>query len=184
MTEIISKLQEDHHHLLEIFDLIDRELQAIRDGHEPNFGLLSHILDYIKYYPDVFHHPLEEFIFDCLWQHPELRPVIEHLRDEHLKLAEMTKAFRDAVTHLEGTDKSGIRNRVITLGSAYIVTQRDHMAAEENTVFPQALSLLTEEEWSRVGEYATVTSPVDDPVFGPSVMARHQELRDRIDQHI
>ena len=184
MTEIISKLQEDHRQLVTIFNLIERELRAIKDGNEPNFGVLSHILDYIKYYPDVFHHPLEEFIFDYLWQHAELRSVVEYLQNEHLKLAEMTKAFRDAVTHLEGAGKAGFRDRVVSLGHAYVVTQRNHMAAEENTIFPQAIDLMTEEEWSQVREYASVTSPVEDPVFGPSIKARYQELRDRIEQHL
>ena len=184
MTEIIAKLQEDHRHPVQIFDLIDRELEAIEHGQEPNFDLLAHILDYIKYYPDVFHHPLEDFVFDCLGQRTELLPVVDQLQDDHLKLAELTKAFRDSVTHLEGGDNSALGDRVITLGRAYVEHQRRHMATEEDIVFPQALGVLTDEEWARFQEYAAAAAPEADPIFGPSVTARYQELKERLDQHL
>ena len=184
MTEIMSKLQEDHHHLVQIFDLIDREIQAIEHGGEPNFDLLAHIVEYIKYYPDVFHHPLEDLIFDCLGQWKELRPVVDQLQDDHLKLAELTKEFRDAVTHLEGSDKTALRERVVVMGRAYVEHQRQHMATEENIVFPQAMSVLSDDEWAQVKEYAAAALPEADPVFGPSVTARYQELRERLDQHL
>lgn len=184
MTEIISKLQQDHRHLVQIFDLIDREIRALEQGGEPNFELLAHVLDYIKYYPDVFHHPLEDFVFDRLRPRKESREIVDQLQIDHLRLAALTKEFRDAVTHLEDSDGATPRDRVVILGRAYVEHQRQHMETEEETVFPQAMSALTDDEWTRVQEYAAAAAPEADPVFGPSVTARYKELRERLDRHL
>ena len=64
MNLIIQKLNQDHHRLAELLNVLDEQMDLLDSDIEFDSELTLGVLEYIKYYPDVFHHPLEELIFD------------------------------------------------------------------------------------------------------------------------
>ncbi len=76
------------------------------------------------------------------------------------------------------------RARAGEFGKAYIDAQRKHVALEERNLFPRAAQILTEADWKVISDYADVSSPSADPVFGPPVIERYRNIRDSIQKEL
>lgn len=180
MNKIILQLNEDHHRLSELLNLLDEQMSLLDSDEDFDCKLTLGILEYIKYYPDVFHHPLEELIFDYLTQHRELQPVNDKIRDEHTELAGLVNKCRTICMQWQREGEISDRVKASELGKSYIDAQRKHMALEERDLFPRAAQILTEADWKVINDYADVSSPSADPVFGPAVIERYRNIRDSI----
>lgn len=156
MEQIVQKLSEDHHRFRELLDLLDEQMGLLDGDEEFDCQLTLGILDYVKYFPDAFHHPLEELIFDRLSQFGDLQLPIDKLRDEHLTLSNQTNECRAIflLWHREGelSDKA----KASELGKTYIEAQRRHIAFEELNLFPCMDRILTQTDLREIKGYAEV----------------------------
>ncbi len=184
MNKIILQLMEDHHRFSELLYLLSQEITVLNSDEDFDFQFALGILDYIKYQPDLLHHPLEELIFDRIWHHSERRPVIEKLQDDHSKLAGQTKECRIIFIRWKQEGELWDRTRANELVEDYIDVHRRHMAMEEREIFPFAVDTLTEADWEEINEYAIAAAPSADPLFGPTVMERYSNIRSNIQKKL
>lgn len=165
-----------------LLTVLEEEIETLESGADFDSNLTIAILDYIKYYPDIFHRPLEELIFDRLCLHGAVIPVIDELRDDHVKLGVRTSEYRVIFTRWQQEGGLSDRARAGEFGRAYIDAQRRHIAREERDLFPRAIQVLAEADWAAVSDYADACSPIADPVFGSAVVERYGSIRNRIRQ--
>lgn len=173
MTELLERLNQDHRHLSRLLNLFDGLLDRFHEGNEPDFDLMSEMLEYMESYADQVHHPSEELIFDRLRAHPsETHPILDILTKQHVLLGQMNKRFRQS---LEGIMHEEVlrRDEVEVQGREYVKVLRDHLRMEEAEAFPLALERLAASDWDDLLEEAPSS---DDPVFGDADPARFRTL--------
>ena len=180
MNKIILQLSEDHHRISELLGLLDEQLSCLDTDDEFDCQLTLGILDYVKHYPDVFHHPLEELIFDRARDRGVRQSTIDRLMNEHTMLRAQTNECRTIFTRWHREAELSDRTSTIQLGKAYVEDQRRHIALEERAFFPLADEFLTDADWTSVTSYANIASPAADPLFGPTVIERYRNIRNSI----
>lgn len=176
MSRVMRQLRRDHVNMTRLLGLLDMQLLVFDDGGAPDYHLMLDIMDYTMNYPDQCHHPKEDLVFRKLMERDaNLRPLLEELLEEHVTLAEMTRAFAEALGKVV-LDAELRRERVAKLARDYITATRLHMEREETIVFPRALDILGDEDWDEID--AEITA--DDPLFGTEVEARYLALHQSI----
>ena len=173
----VGRWRSDHHNFARLLDLVERQVDAFHAGKRLDYELMRMIVDYLRHYPDRFHHPLEDVAFSRLGQRePSLQLAIARRMQEHTVIAvageELLKCL-DQVIVGAVIERATLEAAVAT----YLVYYRHHIAAEEQQVIPRAEELLTSADWAAVA--AVATGP--DPLFGSDFDTRYQELRREID---
>jgi hemerythrin-like domain-containing protein len=177
MPAIIDDLQRDHRNMRTLLDIVEEELDALRNRRAVDFDLLGMIMEYTLNYPQMVHHPREDALFRRLQtRDPNSAAAVGDLVEEHVKLGELTQRFAAAV----GNIARGVgleREWFDVLARDYVARNRAHMHSEEHDFFPRALAALTDEDWA---ELDASRATGGDPVFGEKVAAAYERLFQRI----
>lgn len=166
MHRLLSSLHEDHVNIAKLLSLLEDEIEKFDAEQNPDYQCMTDIMRYMTHYPDMHHHPNEELIFSRLAERsPSSHEDIDHLSEEHKKLAQHGLSFLD---DLDAVTSGAIihRDKLAEDAHAYVEMLKSHMRKEEGDVFPLAQALLTEEDWNRL---ETQIETVRDPLFGPNV---------------
>ncbi len=178
MAEVVRMLRKEHTDMAILLDLLERQIAVFKQGGAADFGIVRGILDYYLSYPDLYHHPKEDLIYHRLHARaPEQAESVQGLLAAHDELAHLTRRFASATVDemLHGGEVP--REWFASLARKFIDTNRRHLATEEETFFPLALRVLTDQDWAEID--AQVTDR-DDPLFGGAVEERFQALHESI----
>jgi len=173
MHPILQHLRRDHTRLVQLLDLLGRQLDLFHGGAEPELELLIDVLDYLENYADCVHHKSEDKMFDLyLAEHGEEKALIEEVMGQHKTLVEMTRSFRHA---LEGVVQGAVQRReeVEGLGRDYLALQRRHLDVEEDEIFPLVEQALTDAQLDALEPDLPDGS---DPLFDQRVKDRYVML--------
>ncbi|HUO11528.1 MAG TPA: hemerythrin domain-containing protein, partial [Caulobacteraceae bacterium] len=163
MAAMIEILRKEHRNIRRLLLALEHQLEVFANEQSPDYDVIVGVADYFLDYPDRCHHPKEELIVSKLLEaHPEIAAATGDLSREHEALHERALDFRATVSALlNDTDIS--RSQVVQAGHAFIVAQRRHMQAEEQTLFPLAARLLKPADWTDIDRRITKRT---DPIFG------------------
>lgn len=154
MNLLIEQLRDDHRQLVRILYHLEKEVKAIS-------GLLKvsaktetilDILDYIQVYPEIWHHPAEDVIFDMLLQKeiPEKQRLLDAM-EEHDIMETLTENLHQHLNKaVAGGDFSPAR--FIKSTNDYISRQLQHMEFEQKYLFPLAEEYLQQSDWDSIKE--------------------------------
>jgi hemerythrin-like domain-containing protein len=159
MTQILARLHQEHVQISKLLDLLDDLLAMFHARQEPDYEILSELLQYMEDYSDQIHHPTEEVIRERLRLAGQNQPYLDVLTRQHEVLNEMTRNFRQAV---EGVVNGEVqrRDQVEAYGREMIATLRAHLDLEEKEAFPLARQVLTEDDWAAIkAEVARTIDP-------------------------
>jgi len=173
MMGVMGELHRDHVHFARLLTILDDEVEMIHEEGPPDYQLALDIMHYMTQYPDLFHHPREDVVFErMLLRDPSLSTVLGALVQDHKKLAVIGLRFHDALAGvLEGAIMS--REEINREGCEYLTAMRQHMDVEEGEVFPLAEKLLGDRDWAAVDE---AMGRREDPLFGSVVELRFADL--------
>lgn len=163
MHPVMTRLNQDHIRLASLLDLLAALLDRFHACEEPDYELISEMLEYLESYSDTIHHPTEDLIYRrAMDKGLQNRDVFEVLMRQHGVLNQLNKRFRRS---LEGIVNEEVlrRDEVETQGRELVNTLREHQALEDAEAFPIALERLDEADWDAVDALAP---RADDPVFG------------------
>jgi hemerythrin-like domain-containing protein len=177
MPRAIEQLQLDHRNMTRLLDVLRKELEAYRSGRTPDFDLLNSIMDYTLNYPDLCHHPKENLIYErMVARDPTAKSRVDDLLREHAQLGELTRKLAAALRNVS-RDSEIPREWFEGIIESYLAANYRHIAAEEETFFPQAVLTLNQADWGAID--ASVTAP-EDPLFGGKVAKDYRALYERI----
>lgn len=177
---ILQGLHEDHINLSRIATLIAGELAKIESNGQPDFGLLEDAMAYVTAYPDAYHHPTEDVMFDQLKRVvPEARADIDALSAEHADLINAGRAFLRIVQAVE-EEALVTRAELCAKGRDYLDTLTSHMDKEESGLFRLAADCLDSADWDAIDARIHAMA---DPLFGRAVSADFRRLGRRISAH-
>lgn len=177
MPTVLDKLHHDHINQSRLLNLLENEMQQMEEGGNPHYLDMYDIMNYMIHYPDVFHHPYEEVLFEKLGEVDTVAAkTIAKLCDEHSKLNELG-------TELERTLHIAISGNIVSKDTLmeelkeYVGVLREHMNIEERQIFPLIKEELTEDDWEHIQQSL---EQVQDPVFGDVVSDEFTRLYDSI----
>ncbi len=177
MSDSIAYWHTEHSNFAHLLDVFERSLAAFGADAPPDYELMLDIVEYLRHFPDRYHHPREDAAFAHLEKHaPKLAPVLARLRTEHHLIAQAGDRLR-AMLAAAAEDALVSRQEIEKTAHDYLAAYRQHIADEETGVMPQAGALLSEADWADVAR--AVPSGID-PLFGAKADEAYRELRRKI----
>lgn len=177
MATLIDILHQDHKNYVVLLNLLSGEAEKLELGEEPDFVRMYDIMNYMVSYPDAYHHPHEELIFDILCAlDPDCSDEVRRLTREHKRQAETGLALKDAFNAVINGAIIPL-DRILDNARAYIDLFRNHMNLEEGSIFPKARTTLEDSEWQLIDDKI---SQVEDPLFGDVVLTQYKKLYEGI----
>lgn len=177
MGKLLELLHQDHINITRLLDLLENQVRLLEENKHANLQLLRDIVDYIMNYPDLYHHPREDLVFELLrHRDKEIVPVINHLLGEHKILTETSINLAEMLGNIKANDREQIRI-LADLLQKYVNLSRSHMDIEESSLFPCADRVLTKEDWTEIEKGCTYK---DDPLFGKVIYQQYQHIYDSI----
>jgi hemerythrin-like domain-containing protein len=177
MTEVIKALQKEHSNITQLLNILDRQLSIFDIGGIPDYDILEAIADYFQSFPDLYHHPKEDLIFQRMKRRDAAAAArVGDLQREHEELAARTRGFAQAVRAVV-EDVNVERRSFEHWARSFVEFQREHMRKEERLFFPSVLRVLTEADWAEIR--ARITDQ-EDPLLGETIGERYETLRQEI----
>jgi hemerythrin-like domain-containing protein len=173
MTGMLDRLHADHINIARLLDLLDEQCDHLQKCETVDTRLLKDILSYIAHYPDLYHHPTEDLIFEVLRRcDVGSAESVAALTLEH---ATLTAAAGEILEALSAFTGQGVipRERLVAMLMDYIARSRRHMSFEESSVFPRARAVVSEQDWQAIERGLPHR---DDPLFGRTVNEQYRAL--------
>jgi hemerythrin-like domain-containing protein len=173
MAAVIKELQLDHANFLRLLGVLEKELAVFDAGDTPDYEIIGTVAQYFMEYSERFHHPLENAIYDRLAERdPDLAAKMGDLRREHEGISEGARQFLEATQAIlkeAELPRSVFHDRV----AAFIKTEREHIAMEEQSFLKAASKRLTSDDWQAVEK---TREKAEDPVFGEEAQNDFRDL--------
>jgi hemerythrin-like domain-containing protein len=178
-NDILNVLHQDHQNISSLLDLFEKQITILQAGDAPDYNLMEDIMHYMGHYPDAFHHPREEEIFNKVKNNrADIDNIIGRLSVEHIKMAELGEAIANVLSEI--TSGSIVPIAAISeLSREYLDLMRNHINCEEGELFPLVSEVLSQQDWVEINESV---SYIDDPLFGKTVEDFYQYLYSCIQQ--
>ncbi len=171
---VLATLYAEHRYMATLMKLVDDQLDALVAGESVDSRVLYESLHYMTHYPDAFHHPREDMVYQRAGElDPGLADSVDTLQREHDFLAGLGEKVLAGV--LQWQDGEIGAEKAIQPAREYVDALYKHMNVEEQLVFPQIEGLLTEDDWHELEQEDLIT-PVADPVFGPKVGREYRNI--------
>ena len=173
----IAALLGEHQYQSRLLNALDPGVREL----EPDVEVLYGVMHYMTNYPDRYHHPKEDLIFERLAQRDaSLRPMVDKLQVAH---ADIGRAGAELFGLIERQRGEGAGRRatperwreIRERASGYIVTLRRHMDIESVQLFPKAIAGLEESDWREID---ADMKPIVDPIFGGEVAEQYLTLHE------
>ena len=164
LADLLDDLRADHRNMSAMLDLLDQQIEHIRDGEQPDYELVHDIMRYMTVYSDAVHHPKEDLLYGAIKsENPEMANGLERVEPEHQELARLGEALRNDIEAV-ASGAAVTRERLVEDTSNYVTMLRKHMAWEEEDLFRRARELVNSEKemFVDISKFDTL-----DPVFGP-----------------
>jgi hemerythrin-like domain-containing protein len=161
----LSIIKREHKNLGAVLYSLEKLVEEIETGKQPEFSVFHGLLTYIDRFLDRYHHPKEDlYLFPALLERaPETESTIHELGQQHIQgeilFVDVLKAL--SAYEFSGADEfAHFRDCVLK----YCEFERHHALQEENEILPRAETALKPEDWERIDAAFTENS---DPMFGP-----------------
>ena len=177
MSTILDKLHNDHKNFSKLLVFLEHQLNLLENFEKSDLTTMLEAIEYMKNYPDLVHHPLENIVFKYYLDHYDKdNKDLQALLVEHEEMPVLTD---DLLGILECILADVPQERKVLCDSlaAYIAAQKEHMNNEEASIYPMLSSTLNEQDWNNIDSELT---DVEDPLFGRQVAKSYQRLSKHI----
>jgi hemerythrin-like domain-containing protein len=159
---VIDILRQEHRNIEKLLLVLERELDVFARGERPDYEVVHAVIAYFQVYPDAYHHPLEDRVFEKLKVRDSAAAAkIGDLAADHQRGAERLRRVAQAVESVLA-DRELLRQTVNDIIRDFIVKERRHMTMEEQVFFPAAINALEPTDWA---EIASRLRDRSDPLF-------------------
>lgn len=148
----IDIIHDEHRALASVLQALRFLVDGIRSGKmQPDFRLLSAMVDYITQVPEKVHHPKEDdYLFPKLRSRSaEAAKLIDTLELQHSDGYRMTTALLQALIHYQSVGAAGFA-AFDALVKEYLDFNWQHLNLEESELLPLARTALSEADWQEL----------------------------------
>lgn len=174
---VIEILRQEHRNIEKLLLILEREMDVFVRGKRPDYEVVHAVIAYFQVYPDAYHHPLEDRVFEKLKVRDfTVAAKIGNLAADHQRGAVRLRQVAHAVESVLA-DRELLRQTVNDIVCDFIAQERRHMTMEERVFFPAAIKALQPEDWA---EIAAKLTDQKDPLFNEVVEERFEVVRSHI----
>ena len=163
----IDIIHAEHRALGAVMQAFHHVLDSIRSGaKQPDFELLSALIEYITEVPDKLHHPKEDEVLfvKILEVVPDAQALIAKLQDDHIKGEHSTRNLREALRTYQANGAKGFAD-FDPVALRYIDSTWKHISLEEKELLPMAVQRLAPADWAGIDAAFEANK---DPWSGPT----------------
>lgn len=173
---IAQELTDAHRNMERVLTLIRLQVDTLREGQDAEaYQLLTNAVGYMRNYPGVIHHPVEDLIFGRLVVHaPQTRTVCARLHEQHKSFRRREATLLRRILSAQQGDAEACQ-QVKKLGTSYCNEHANHIRSEEVEVFPQAARYLSLDEWEEIGDQSRA---LIDPILERNDLKQFDNLYD------
>lgn len=179
MHKIQRQLHTDHYHLQRLLNCLSHEIDCydFDSKQVPDLDIILSALDYLGTYPDKWHHPSEDIIFNRLLNRKvKASKLIKQLQVEHEKIALETKKINELFNSV-ADDCIVSADELLTGAKKFIELQKQHLNKENELIYPLMDTEFSEKEWREIEKEIKLQ---DDPLFSN----RSKKEFDQLYRHI
>lgn len=136
-------LMQEHRAIRNALQALTKMVTALKAGQSIDINKLKEINEFFTQYVDLVHDQKEELVFDAM-HHGEERPSDYILHDLHVEHEHGEKIHADLTKWL--ADKNANNQTLIAILKEMINLHSNHIAKEEEYVFPLIHKIIREEE--------------------------------------
>lgn len=174
---VIEILRQEHRNIEKLLLILERELGVFARGERPDYEVVHAVIAYFQVYPDAYHHPLEDLVFEKLRiRDPAAAEQTGDLAADHRRGSERLRRVAQAVERVL-SDRELLRQTINDIIRNFIEQERRHMAMEERDFFPAAIKALQPEDWT---EIASRLADRRNPIFDEIAEERFEVVRNHI----
>jgi hemerythrin-like domain-containing protein len=177
MSKIIEILLDEHRNIEKLLHVLEQELEVFDRSESPDYEILQSIIDYFQDYPECYHHPKEDIVFEKLkLRDPAAAMQVGDAEADHEVETKRLNQFARAVEDvLAGRELA--RQTFHNVVRDFIRHQRQHMAKEEQLLFPAAVRALQPDDWAEIDARL---SDRRDPLFDGATEEKFHALQQTI----
>jgi hemerythrin-like domain-containing protein len=177
MTRIVELLLEEHRNIKKLLHVLEQELNVFDHSDQPDYEILRAIIEYFQDYPEGYHHPKEDMVFEKLkLRDPAVAKRIGDVQEEHQVETKRLQRFAHAVDDVLA-GREYLRQEFHDVVHDFIQHQREHMDKEEMMLFPAAVNALQPEDWAEID---TRLNDRKDPLFDDASQKNYDSLQQTI----
>jgi hemerythrin-like domain-containing protein len=174
---VIEILRQEHRNIEKLLCVLERELGVFARGDRPDYEVVHAVIGYFQVYPDAYHHPLEDLVFEKLKvRDAAAAEKIGDLAADHRRGADRLRQVAHAVESVLA-DRELLRETINDIIHDFVEHERRHMAMEERDFFPAAVKALRSQDWAEITSRSTDQK---DPLFSEIVEERFEIVRRHI----
>jgi hemerythrin-like domain-containing protein len=163
MKNAIQTIKDEHRSIAAVLHALKQLARDAEDPSlEPRFDVFRAMIYYIDQFPERLHHPKEDLVLFARLERraPQAKALIDDLRAEHVKGAQLIRDLEQALVALE-VGWAGAEKTFRAAVDAYAEFHWSHMRKEEQQLLPMAERLLTAEDWREID---SAFAGNDDPI--------------------
>ena len=177
MSRLVEILLEEHRNIEKLLHVLEQELDVFDRTESPDYEILRIIVEYFQDYPESYHHPKEDIVFEKLkLRDPSAVARIGDVEAEHQLETQRLRRFAQAINDiLAGREYP--RRSFHNVVRDFIDHQRQHMHKEEQLLSPAAIKGLRAEDWVEIDARLNNKK---DPLFDRVAEKKFDALRQTI----
>ena len=179
MHPIQRQLHNDHHHLQLVLNCFSKEIDCFdfNAQQDPDMEVILNALDYVREYPDKWHHPAEDVIFNqLLAKKIKEGKLIKKLEEEHNKISQETEKVNQ-LFRAAAEDCIVPASDLVESARRYITLQRTHLEQENEIIYPLMDKLFGPDDWKEIEKKIEIQN---DPLFNKPSKREFTQLYNHI----
>jgi hemerythrin-like domain-containing protein len=167
---LLSQLITDHKNLARLLNNLEDQFRLYildtSDQHDEDSMLpaMLETMEYLSVYPEKWHHPAEELIFETLIKKDITKfdkESITNIKEQHVNLEKRSNLLKQTLLSI-ANDTVLPAETLIEQFSSFMGLQREHLENENELIFPLLINKIKHKEWDEVGK---ILIPSIDPLF-------------------
>lgn len=153
MPTAVQTIAQEHRAITAVIDALAFLARHVARGGEPDYEVLTVLLDYVETFPNRLHHPREDrYLFSALRRrNGGAGPLIDELEAEHRRGDDLTRELRYLLARCR-VGGAEARSDFAAAVERYAVFHWRHMRKEEDLLLPLAREVLTDADWAAIEE--------------------------------
>ncbi len=148
----IAILMEEHRVIERVLRALELATEQLEQGGKVDPGFFIDATDFIRGFADGCHHRKEEgVLFRAMIAAgmPSREGPIAVMQDEHQQARDYTRGLYEAAQRLQAGDEQAL-TEVVRTARGYATLLRQHIAKEDNILFPMAATVIPRSEQAKV----------------------------------